>query len=203
MAFPQPFWAACPSIQAVSPNNFSPHVWLEFPILLPVLSFHGGECNFFSPLMPSGSGVQQLNPFSHLSKASPASLPSCILCSAPQCLRSSLTFPHFDRVTLTLVTPDWSQLDRPDPWSLCCPWGLLESSESVSDLPYGVWGLYVPTGGCKVWVSTEGAQESQSSRGSTARAVALSLQQQRSALPAAPTPWQHGLSSAPPLWRVL
>lgn len=144
MAFPQPSWAACPSTQAVSPNNsFSLMFGWNFPSCCLCCPFIGESVSCPSPLLPSGSGVQQLNPFSHLSKPSPASLPSCILCSAPvkpQVLPdcSPLWQGHSHAGGPRLVTAGQTRL-----WSLCCPWGLglLVSSQSVRGLPFEIWGV--------------------------------------------------------------
>lgn len=95
MAFPQPFWAACPSAQPILLKIFFPCIW-NFPSCC--------SCLFSVVLLwrrvylcvlcycLSGSGTQQLNlpllfPFSNLNKHSLTSLSSCILCSAPWYLR--------------------------------------------------------------------------------------------------------------------
>lgn len=145
MVFPQPFWAACPSTQAVSPKGFFSSCSIGISHLAAcvcsVLSFAWEECILFISTIAFRQWSAAIKSLLPLSKPSPANLPSCILCSAPIMpeARSCLTFLHLDRVSLMLVAPDWWQLGRPDLWSLCCPWGLglLVSSQSVSDLPYG------------------------------------------------------------------
>lgn len=192
LAFPQPFWAACPSTQAVPPKNFFPSCLIGIPHLAArvctVLPLHGEECVLFFSTVAFrlwSAAIKCLLPAEQTQPCQPA-------------LLHPLPSPHgawgqllpglspLLRVSLRLVAPDWSQLSRPDLWSLCCPWGLSVITVSVTSA-VGTGGLCVPTGGCKLWVSAESAQEVQSSSGSTARAVALSVWQQRPAVPVAPT----------------
>lgn len=134
--------------------------------------------------------VQQLNPISPspswANPAPPASPPHPLLSphNAWDQVLPDLPPLHFSS-WWPQTGPSWADQTYGHwlPLGSQCPCVIRVSVTSLM----GTGGFCVPTGGCKVLVSTESAHEVQSSSGSTARAVALSEWQQRSALPVAPT----------------
>lgn len=175
---------------------FFPHIWLGFPILLPVSAlccpFNGKSVSCYSLPLPSDSGGQQLNPSFSLLPPEQTQL------HQPPLLYLLLSLHNAWGQVLPGFSPLWHGLShaggprrvtvgRTRPVVTVLPlgsWSPHVVRVSVTSR-MGIGALYVPTAGCKVWVSTENAQEVQSSSGSTARAVALSIQQHRAALPVA------------------